>query len=117
MGAGGLERGLDGGEGREKEKLTFATKTDDESARSAAAERRSGSMAESMRSETFVIPARDSTHKYTPQGVKLLSSATTGKAALAEERQQQSILCECVMVLRACVAGRCDYEFVIKQWL
>ena len=91
MGAGGLERGLDGGEGREKEKLTFATKTDDESARSAAAERRSGSMAESMRSETFVIPARDSSHKYTPQGVKLLSSATTGKGRRGKAAAEHSM--------------------------
>ena len=48
--------------------LTFATKTDDEPTRSAAAEWRSAAMAESMRYETFVISARDSSHKYTPQG-------------------------------------------------
>ena len=51
--------------------LTFATKTDDEPTRSAAAEWRSAAMAESMRYETFVISARDSSHTYTPpaQGV------------------------------------------------
>ena len=36
-----------------------------------------------MRYETFVISARDSSHKYTLQGVKLLSSAPTEKAAEA----------------------------------
>ena len=42
-------------------------------------------MAGSMRLgyETFVISARESSHKYTPQGVKLLSSATPEKAAEA----------------------------------
>ena len=37
-----------------------------------------------------MISARDSSHKYKPQGVKLLSFVTTGKAA---EAHQQSILC------------------------
>ena len=37
--------------------------------RSAAAEWRSAAMAESMRYETFVISACDSSHTYTPQGV------------------------------------------------
>ena len=37
-------------------------KTDDESTRSAEAERRSGAMVESMRYETFVISACDSSH-------------------------------------------------------
>ena len=58
-----------------------------------------------MRYKMSVIPARDSSHKleYTPQGVKLLSSATTGKAAetgssktfyhaTIEWSQQQNIL-------------------------
>ena len=47
----------------------FATKTDDESTRSPAAECRSCAMAESMRYKTFIISARDSSHKYTSQGV------------------------------------------------
>ena len=47
---------------------------------------------ESMRYETFVISARDLKHKYTPQGVKLLSSATTGQVAGTGrgDRQQHS---------------------------
>ena len=47
-------------------------------------------MAESMRYETFVVSVRDSTrsHKYTQQGVNLLSSATTGKAAETGSRVQ-----------------------------
>ena len=56
------------------------TKTDEDSTRSAAAARRSGAAAESMRCEASVTSARDSSHEFTPQGVKLLSSATTGKA-------------------------------------
>ena len=36
---------------------------------------------------------RDSSHKYAPQGAKLLSFATKEKAA--EDRHQHSILCEC----------------------
>ena len=39
--------------------------------------------AESMRYQTFLFSARDSSHKFTPQGVKLLSSATMEKAAEA----------------------------------
>ena len=56
-------------------------KTDDESARSVAAERLSGAMAESLRYEMFAISARDSSHQNTPQVVKVLSFATTEKAA------------------------------------
>ena len=48
--------------GRQNRGLTFATKTDDESSHSAAAERRSGAMAESVRYETFVFSVRDSSH-------------------------------------------------------
>ena len=46
-------------------------------------------MAESMRFGTFVVSYRDSSHKYTPQGVKLLSSAGDRR------RHQQNMLCEC----------------------
>ena len=58
-------------------------KTDDEFTRPAAAERRSGAVADSMRYETSVIPARDSSHEYTQQDVTQLSSATTDQAAEA----------------------------------
>ena len=69
-------------------------KTDDESTPSAARERRSGAMARSVPYETLCGHGpRDSSHKYAPQGAKLLSFATKEKAA--EDRHQHSILCEC----------------------
>ena len=48
-------------------------------------------MAESILYETFDISPRDSSHKYTPQGVKLLSCANTESlkpaAAYSEGRE------------------------------
>ena len=50
-------------------RLGGKTAWDDESTRSAGAEWRSCAMAETMWYETFIITARDSSHKHTPQGV------------------------------------------------
>ena len=46
-------------------------------------------MAESMRYEMFVFSARDSSHTYTPEGVKLLSSATTDSEPHCRDRHQR----------------------------
>ena len=62
-----------------------------------------GATGESMRHETLETSARDSSHKsYTMQGVKLLSSAITEKAAEAGNLQ-----CESLSTSRP-RAGSCD---------
>ena len=73
--------------------------------------RRSGAMvAEFLQYETFVISARDSSHKYTPQGVQLLSSesATTATGGQGRtDRHQQNFQCEYPLTSRP-GAGSCD---------
>ena len=63
-----------------------------------------------MQYETFVISARDSSHKYTPQGVQLLSSesATTATGGQGRtDRHQQNFQCEYPLTSRP-GAGSCD---------